>query len=229
MNKLKMNELLEDLKIFKKLGTILSAESLELVNEFGSPSYFLNEVENDNKLASNITEFKKFVLKGNDRPEFIVRNQLEKGKFLYEELSNLIFDFLGKDYVQISMIEPNKNSRAFRNFDDMEHFNLVFKKVFSTKKSGNIKTIETEKCEKQIAVGDYSIKDENTCTIGIDYVFKNNLMYNGHSFENQNVLFYGFNIEENPFLLQLFDKYIPAKILNIIPIGDSKSFYDNVD
>ena len=223
----RLQQITKALKGMKALEESIGYKEIEefLLNK-EETNYFLNEVENDGIINSKEIILMKYILKNAGNHGFISPNKLQKDKHLYNELSSLILDNLGTNYILITMVENHKH---YRSNDEMEHFNLIFRKTFATKTNGNIKTFESEKCSKIVSFGDFQMTSETNCMIGINFVSKNNLVYNGYSFKNQNVLFYGFNIEENPFLIKLFENQTTKKILNIIPISNSHSFYDNVD
>jgi hypothetical protein len=226
MNKNEAKEMLSSIKQIKGVLSELNGEENKLINKLGSPNYFLNEVISENRIQSKKIVLRKYILKNDEKYGFIKPTELEKGKFLYEEMVKLINDFLGKDYVLISLQDTDNRTR---HSEDSEHFSLIFKKVFTNKMSGNIKAFRLENCEKAIALGKISVQQNKKYKIGIDQVSKNALLYEGELFKGRNVLFYGYNIEENPFLVELFEGYPPNRILNIIPIGDMRSYFDNVD
>jgi hypothetical protein len=196
-----------------------------LLNKEAQP-YFFNEVDTDNKFEDIKTIFKKYVLKGNDSSGFIKPQELNIENKLFEELNNLITEFLGNDYILIVFFE---NNTRYSTDEDVELFNLIFKKTFSLRKMGNIKTKKQEACEKLITVGEIKTFDNNKTCINVDLIYKSNLTYTGNLIQGENVLFYGNNIEENPYLVELFKNNIPSKILNIIPLSRTNSFFDNVD
>lgn len=191
-----------------------------------SQIYFFNEVDTDNKFVDTETIFKKYVLKSNERSGFIKPQELNKEKPLFEEVYKLITEFLGNDYLLIVFFD---NNTRYRTDEDVELFNLIFKKTFSVHKIGSIKTKKTEACEKIIAIGEVKKFDDNKTSIDVDLIYKSNLTYAGNSIRSENVLFYGYNIEENPYLVELFRNNSPNKILNIIPLCSNNSFFDNVD
>jgi hypothetical protein len=191
-----------------------------------SQIYFFNEVDTDNKFVDTETIFKKYVLKSNERSGFIKPQELNIEKPLFEEVYKLITEFLGNDYLLIVFFD---NNTRYRTDEDVELFNLIFKKTFSVHKIGSIKTKKTEACEKIIAIGEVKKFDDNKTSIDVDLIYKSNLTYAGNSIRSENVLFYGYNIEENPYLVELFRNNSPNKILNIIPLCSNNSFFDNVD
>lgn len=191
-----------------------------------SDMFFFNEVDADNKFSDSETNFKKYVLKSNGRSGFIKPQELNKEKPLFDEVSKLIAEFLGNDYLLIVFFD---NNTRYRTDEDVELFNLIFKKTFSLNKVGSIKTKKIEVCEKLITIGEVKNYADNKTSIDVDLIYKSNLTYTGNSIQSENVLFYGYNIEENPYLVELFKKSSPNKILNIIPLCSSNSFFDNVD
>jgi hypothetical protein len=191
-----------------------------------SEQYFFNEVDADNKLVDTETIFKKYVLKSTSRSGFIKPQELNKERLLFKEVYKLITEFLGNDYLLIVFID---NNSRYRTDEDVELFNLIFKKTFSLNKIGCIKTKKIETCEKLITIGEVKNFDDNKTSIDVDLIYKSNLTYTGNSIQSENVLFYGYNIEENPYLVELFKNSSPNKILNIIPLCSNNSFFDNVD
>lgn len=196
-----------------------------LLNKEAQP-YFFNEVDTDNKFEEINIIFKKYVLKSNDGSVFIKPQELNIENKLFEELHTLITGFLGNDYLLIVLFENNTRYSAD---EDAELFNLMFKKTFSLHKMGNIKTKKQEACEKLITIGEVKTLGNKKTSIDIDLIYKSNLTYTGNLVQGENVLFYGHNIEENPYLVELFKNNTPAKILNIIPLSRTNLFYDNVD
>lgn len=209
---------LKDTNGFKEIEDYLLSKESE--------TYFFNEVDLDNKFSDTETILKKYVLKSNGKSGFIKPQELNKEKSLFAEVSKLITEFLGNDYLLIVFFD--KNTR-YKTDEDFELFNLIFKKTFSLHKIGTVKTKKIEVCEKLITIGEVKKFDDNKMSIDVDLVYKSNLTYVGNSIQNENVLFYGYNIEENPYLIELFKNSIPNKILNIIPLCSSNSFFDNVD
>lgn len=191
-----------------------------------STGYFFKEVDTDNKFEGIKTILKKYVLKSNERSGFIKPQELDKGKQLFEELYKLIAEYFEGNYLLIVFIE---NNTRYRTDEDVELFNLIFKKTFSSQKTGTIKTKKIESCEKLITIGEVKKFDGNKTSIDVDLIYKNNLTYSGSNINGENILFYGYNIEENPYLVELFINTIPNKILNIIPLCGTNSFHDNVD
>ena len=196
-----------------------------LLNKEEQP-YFFNEVDTDNKFEEINIIFKKYVLKSNDGSGFIKPQELNIENKLFEELHTLITGFLGNDYLLIVFFENNTRYSAD---EDAELFNLMFKKTFSLHKMGNIKTKKQEACEKLITIGEVKTLGNKKTSIDVDLIYKSNLTYTGNLIQGENVLFYGHNIEENPYLVELFKNNTPAKILNIIPLSRTNLFYDNVD
>ena len=112
----------------------------------------------------------------------------------------------------------------------MEIFTLMFKKTFATKKLGLIKVLKQEDCNKGISVGEIATINDRQISIQLNCLHLDYFKYLGHTLKNENVLFYGFNIEENPYLVKLFETNAPKKLLNIVPVNHRNSFfYDNVD
>mgnify|MGYP001023353699 FL=1 len=189
-------------------------------------NYFLNDVMNEGKLNSENTELKKYILKGFDS-DFIKPNNLNTDKNLYLELKSIINEFMGKDYVLIIFSE--NSSRSWSN-DEMEIFTLMFKKTFATKKLGQIKVLKLEECNKGISVGDITALKDSQISIQLNCLNLDYFKYQGYALKNENVLFYGFNIEENPYLVKLFELKKHKKLLNIVPVNHRNSFFhDNVD
>jgi hypothetical protein len=122
-----------------------------------------------------------------------------------------------------------ENSTRYRTDEDVELFNLIFKKTFSSNKAGTIKIKKLDACEKTITLGEIKNIENSKTTIEVDLIYKSTLTYTGSNIKGENILFYGYNIEENPYLVELFKNAIPNKILNIIPLCGSNSFHDNVD
>lgn len=226
MDKKKVKEMLDSIKTVKELINELNKEENSLIKETGTPDYNLDEVITEIVFEENKTEFKQFVLKSEARHGFIQGNELEEGKYLHKDLSELITNFLGKEYVNISFIQTDDRSRFY---DEAEHFGLVFKKVFTKKKYGTVRSYNIDNCEKSAMAGKVLQIGNDKCEISVDQVKSKCLFYTGYSFANKNVLFFGFNVVENPFLVALFKEHKPAKILNIVPIGGNRSFFDNVD
>lgn len=225
MDEMKIKEFLDGIESLKALLNDFKQGENMLVEQYGTPKYYLNEVVNDNSTLKKEITLKKYVLGSLEKTRFINANELKKGKFLFDELLSLINGFLGTDYVLIFFLESR------RNFNDeyLEVFNLSFKRNFSTSKSGHVKIYKTEDCSKEVQLGEIIKTESNLSKISVDLVRKNNLVYEGASFENENILFYGHNIEENPFLVKLFEKNSPKNLLNIIPLNGFHSFSDNVD
>ena len=189
-------------------------------------NYFLNDVMNEGKLNSENTELTKYILKGS-ASDFIKPNNLNTDKNLYLELKSIINEFMGKDYVLIIFSE--NSSRSWSN-DEMEIFTLMFKKTFATKKLGQIKVLKLEECNKGISVGDITALKDSQISIQLNCLNLDYFKYQGYALKNENVLFYGFNIEENPYLVKLFELNPPKKLLNIVPVNHRNSFFhDNVD
>lgn len=226
MDKNKVKEMLENIKSVKELINELIKEENNLMNEMGTPNYKLEEVITENVIDKKVIDFRQFVLKSESGNSFIKSSELEEGKFLHSELKQLITEFLGEDYVNVSFIRPDDRNRFY---DESEFFGIVFKKAFSKTKHGTIRAFDVDKCDKYSKTGITAQIDENKCQISIDQVRSKCLFYKGHNIAANNILFFGYNIEENPFLVELFQEQKPAKILNIVPIGDMKPFYDNVD
>lgn len=189
-------------------------------------NYFLNDVMNEGYFSNGETEFKKYILKGFDS-DFIKPNNLDRDKKLYLELKSIINNFIGEDYVLIIFSE--NGSRAWSH-DEMEIFTLMFKKTFATKKLGQIKVLKLEDCNKAISVGEISNIKDGQISIQLNCLHLDYFKYQGHSLKNENVLFYGFNIEENPYLVKLLETNPPNKLLNIVPVNHRNSFFhDSVD
>jgi hypothetical protein len=127
------------------------------------------------------------------------------------------------------LIVYTENKSRYINNQNCELFDLVFKKTFVNKKTGKIKTRVFDSCQQTISIGDTKHEVNNHLNVGIDLVYKDNLTYNGHSLNGENVLFYGHNIEENRFLIELFKIHRPAKLLNIVPLSGTKTFFEDVD
>ena len=112
----------------------------------------------------------------------------------------------------------------------MEILTLMFKKTFATKKLGQIKVLKLEECNKGISVGDITALKDSQISIQLNCLNLDYFKYQGYALKNENVLFYGFNIEENPYLVKLFELNPPKKLLNIVPVNHRNSFFhDNVD
>lgn len=226
MDKKKVKEMLDNIKNVKEFMNELNKEQDSLIKETGTPDYSLDEVVTEIAFDEKQTEFRQFVLKGESRHGFIQGNELESGKFLHADLTELIKKFLGDDYINISFIQSDDRNKFH---DDTEHFGLVFKKVFTKKKYGTVRAYNIDNCEKSARAGKLLQIEDEKCQISVDQVKSKCLFYNGHSYINRNVLFFGYNVVENPFLVELFKEYKPSKILNIVPIGGMRSFFDNVD
>lgn len=221
------NQLQEALKRIKELKESVGYKEIEdfLLHKEES-NYFLNDVMNDGKFNNAETEFKKYILKGFDSG-FIKPNNLDKDKKLYLELKSIISDFIGEDYVLILFSE--NGSRAWRD-DEMDIFTLMFRKTFATKKLGQIKVLKLEDCIKGISLGETANIKVDQISIQLNCLHLDYFKYQGYSLKNENVLFYGFNIEENPYLVKLFETNPPNKLLNIVPVNHRNSFFhDNVD
>ena len=219
-----IKQALNRIKELKESTGYKEIEDYLLENEV--QSYFFNEVDTDNKFDNEKTILKKYVLKSNQRSGFIKPQELNKGKPLFEELSKLIAEYFEGHYLLIVFIE---NSTRYRTDEDVELFNLIFKKTFSSHKAGTIKIKKLDTCEKTITLGEIKNIENSKTTIEVDLIYKSTLTYSGSNIKGENILFYGYNIEENPYLVELFKNAIPNKILNIIPLCGSNSFHDNVD
>jgi hypothetical protein len=222
------NKIEEALKRIKELKETTGYKEIEDYLIYKEESnYFLNDVMNEGSFNNGETEFKKYILKGFDS-DFIKPNNLNTGKKLYQELKSIINEFIGEDYVLIIFSE--NGSRSWRN-DEMEVFTLMFRKTFATKKLGQIKVLKLEDCNKGISVGEISTRrSDSQITIQLNCLHLDYFRYQGNSLKNENVLFYGFNIEENPYLVKLFETNAPKKLLNIVPVNHRNSFFhDNVD
>jgi len=226
MDKNKVKEMLENIKSVKEFIKELSLEENSLLTETGSPDYSLDEVLTESAFDEKETEFRQYALKSEVKNDFIQGAELERGKYLHTDLSELINKFLGEDYINISFIQSDDRSRFH---DDTEHFGLVFKKIFTKKSYGTIRANNIDNCGKAARAGEVIQIADEKCQINVDLVKSKCLFYSGHSFVGKNILFFGYNVIENPFLVELFNTYKPAKILNIVPIGGTRSFYDNVD
>lgn len=221
------NQIEDALKRIKELKESAGYKEIEdyLLHKEES-NYFLNDVMNEGNFNNGETEFKKYILKGFDS-DFIKPSNLDKDKKLYLELKSIIDDFIGEDYVLIIFSE--NGSRAWNN-DEMEIFTLMFKKTFATKKLGQIKVLKLEDCSKGISIGEISNIKDGRISIQLNCLHLDYFKYHGHTLKNENVLFYGFNIEENPYLVKLFETNPPNKLLNIVPVNHRNSFFhDNVD
>lgn len=225
-----MNRAIQIEQTLKRIKDLKDSTGFKVIEDYllskESETFFFNEVDTDNKISDGKTTLKKYVLKSNCVSGFIKPQELNKEKPLYDVVSKLINEFLGNDYLLIVFFE---NNTRYRSDEDVELFNLIFKKTFSKNKVGNIKTKKTEDCVKLITTGEVKNYEDNETSIDIDLIYKSNLTYTGNSIQSENVLFYGYNIEENPYLVELFKKCAPNKILNIIPLNSSNSFFDNVD
>lgn len=221
------NKVQETLRRINELKESAGYKEIEdYLNYREESHYFLNEVLTDGKLEKERTEFRKYILKSYNN-EFIYPASLNSDRKLHRELTAIISEFLGVDYLLIASFENRIN---YRNNDDMELFHLVFKKTFSTMKSGEINVIKLEDCPKGIAIGDVENNVDNRVSIQLNYVYQKYFTYEGHKLKNENVLFYGFNIEKNPYLVKLFETNPPNKLLNIVPVNHRNSFfYDNLD
>lgn len=219
-----IEETLRRIKELKETAGFKEIEDYLLHKE--EENYFLNDVMNEGNFSNSETEFKKYILKGFDS-DFIKPNNLDKDKKLYLELKSIINDFIGEDYVLIIFSE--NGSRVWNN-DEMEIFTLMFKKTFATKKLGQIKVLKLEECRKGISLGEILNIKNDQISIQLNCLHLDYFKYQGHTLKNENVLFYGFNVEENPYLIKLFESNPPSKLLNIIPINHRNSFFhDNVD
>jgi hypothetical protein len=220
----KIEDALRRIKELKESAGYREIEDYLLHKE--ESNYFLNDVMNEGKLNNENTELKKYILKGFDS-DFIKPNNLNTDKNLYLELKSIISEFIGEDYVLIIFSE--NGSRAWSD-DEMEIFTLMFKKTFATKKLGQIKVLKLEDCNKGISVGDITALKDSQISVQLNCLHLDYFRYQGHSLESENVLFYGFNIEENPYLVKLFETNAPKKLLNIVPVNNRNSFFhDNVD
>jgi hypothetical protein len=221
------NQIEDALKRIKELKESAGYSEIEdyLLHKEES-NYFLNDVMNEGNLSNGETEFKKYILKGFDS-DFIKPNNLDKDKKLYLELKSIINNFIGEDYVLIVFSE--NGSRAWSH-DEMEIFTLMFKKTFATKKLGQIKVLKLEDCNKGITVGEIATINDSQISIQLNCLHLDYFKYLGHTLKNENVLFYGYNVEENPYLVKLFEANPPNKLLNIVPVNHRNSFFhDNVD
>ena len=188
--------------------------------------YILESVLNDNLHDENILSLKKYILKSLNKNEVFRAIDLKPESRLFKDLANIIYESLGGDYIFVTVKDVGD---SYYQEPKNEVFNRLFRKTFLKNKSGYIKAKKTENCLRIETIGELKELKSNVCTIGVDTTFKNNLIYTGHQFKNESILFYGNNIEENKYLLKLFESYPPKKILNIIPIGESQFIVDNVD
>lgn len=221
------NQIEDALKRIKELKESAGYKEIEdyLLHKEES-NYFLNDVMNEGNLSNGETEFKKYILKGFDS-DFIKPNNLDKDKKLYLELKSIINDFIGEDYVLIIFSE--NGSRSWSH-DEMEIFTLMFKKTFTTKKLGQIKVLKLEDCNKGISLGEIATINDSQISIQLNCLHLDYFKYQGHILKKENVLFYGYNVEENPYLVKLFEANPPSKLLNIVPVNHRNSFFhDNVD
>lgn len=221
------NQIEDALKRIKELKESVGYKEIEdyLVNKEDS-NYFLNDVITEDKFSNGETDFKKYILKGFDS-DFIKPNNLNTDKKLCQELKTIINDFIGEDYVLIIFSE---NASSSWRVTEMEIFTLMFRKTFSSKKIGQIKVLKLEDCDKGISLGDITKLKDSTVSIQLNCLHLDYFKYQGHSLKNENVLFYGYNIEENPYLVKLFVTNAPKKLLNIVPVSNRNSFFhDNVD
>lgn len=221
------NQIEDALKRIKELKESAGYKEIEdyLLHKEES-NYFLNDVMNEGNFSNGETEFKKYILKGFDS-DFIKPSNLDKDKKLYLELKSIINDFIGEDYVLIIFSE--NGSRSWSH-DEMEIFTLMFKKTFATKKLGQIKVLKLEDCHKGISLGEIATINDSQISIQLNCLHLDYFKYQGHILKNENVLFYGYNVEENPYLIKLFEANPPSKLLNIVPVNHRNSFFhDNVD
>ncbi len=221
------NQVQEALRRIKELKESVGYKEIEdyLLHKEES-NYFLNDVITEDKFSNSEIDFKKYILKGFDS-DFIKPNNLNTDKKLYLELKAIINDFIGEDYVLIIFSE--NGSRSWRD-TEIELFTLMFRKTFSSKKNGVIKVLKLEDCDRGISLGDITTLKDSTVSIQLNCLHLDYFNYKGHSLKNEKVLFYGYNIEENPYLVKLFETNAPEKLLNIVPVSNRNSFlYDNVD
>ena len=225
MDKEKVKELLAGINFLKSTITDLNKQESDLLNAFGSPDFFFKDISVENFLNETIL-FKKCVLKYDGRGEFINPIELEEGKFLYKEVTAVIDEFLGTQFVNISFIDKTD---SIRHHDETEHFSLMFRRIFDRNASGVVRANKPGECPESVSLGTHKTISEDKISVKINQVMEGCLEYKGTSFKNQNVLLFGPNIEESEYLIKLFDEFKPAKILNIVPIGGRRSFFDNVD
>lgn len=221
------NQIEDALKRIKELKESAGYKEIEdyLLHKEES-NYFLNDVMNEGNFSNGEIDFKKYILKGFDS-DFIKPSNLDKDKKLYLELKSIINDFIGEDYVLIIFSE---NCSRSWSHDEMEIFTLMFKKTFATKKLGQIKVLKLEDCNKGISVGEIATLNESQISIQLNCLHLDYFKYHGHTLKNENVLFYGYNVEENHYLVKLLETNPPSKLLNIVPVNHRNSFFhDNVD
>lgn len=165
MDKNKVKEMLDSIKNVKELINELNKEESNLIGIKGSPNYNLNEVVTEIVFDEKETGFRQFVLKSEARHGFIPGAELDAGKFLHSDLMELINNFLGKEYINISFIQSDDRNRFH---DDTEHFGLVFKKVFTQKKFGTVRAYNIDNCAQSAMAGKLQKIDDEKCQISID-------------------------------------------------------------
>ena len=224
-----MKEELKELsKIKENLKNALSfleKEEGELIKKWGEPNFELKEVPLNITEENLQFELKKYILKGNEKYGFIPPSDLEPGKLLHNDLQSLIHSSLGSEFVNVLF---HNTLDRYRQPEETILFSQLFQKIFTQSLKGNIRPKQADKCDTFLSC-DTSENLDRKITIGVNLCYRDNLKYYGDSFEGKNVLLFGLNIEENELVKTLFNKHKPKIILNIIPLGDTQTFYDNVD
>lgn len=193
------------------------------LNGIKGKTYHFNEVSSEGVLNPEI-EFKKYLLK-NTYSDFISTEELQEGRELRIELDTEIKSTLGNEFINISFVD---NSSHTRYSDGIEQFSLIFRKTYD-KIPGSIRALRVDDRPGKVKLGDNISELNGKSEINIDFVRTSCLKYIGPYFKNKNVLLFGPNIEENPYIVELFNCFPPKKLTNIVPLGSMRSFFDNVD
>ena len=223
------NSLQARLKILQQAIDLFSGKEPTLIKENTKDEYYLNPLPLDERVfkdssKENRINLKKYVLQGTAKYDSVDSHILSEGSLLQSELSKLIEDELGDNYVTVFCKEFD------RYLGQQDMFGVKFYNVFNKGQSGLIKFDKTRTCDR-VAELDISFRKPRThgIEISVDKVYRKMISYNGDDLEGKNVLFYGFDIEENKYLKYFFKHRPPKTILNIIPFMHSAFLHDNVD
>lgn len=214
-------EIMEKEKIEQLTQTI--RELTSALNSIKGSSFHFDEVSPESILNPKI-DFKKYLLK-NTFSDYISTEELREGRELRRILDTLIETSFANEFINVNFID--KSSRVRYSDEGIEQFSIIFRKTYD-RISGSIRVFRVDEQPEKIKLGDISSTNDKA-EINVDFVRTACLKYVGPEFTNKNVLLFGPNVEENPYLVELLNCFPPKNLINIVPLGSARSFFDNVD
>ena len=198
-------------------------ELTSALNKIKGSDFHLDEVSTESVLNPKII-LKKYLLK-NTFSDYISTEELREGRELRKTLDTLMETTFANEFININFID--KSSRVHYSDQGIEQFSIIFRKTYD-RISGSIRVFRVDEQPGKIKLGEIS-STNGKAEINVDFVRTACLKYVGPEFTDKNVLLFGPNIEENPYLIELLNSFPPKKLINIVPLGSARSFFDNVD